>query len=288
MPPPAAAPAYVQRGSERFAAKAMGLPFTYPVNPATSEPLLTRWDGLQGSAHELLADTLSTVRRAVDEPGFVHMNERHGVRYEYSPARSATSGNRFFRLSGQVEIPPSLYVAGLMSCPDMGACDATLRFIRVLHDFDAKCRAFHLCLQTGPRPLCADRDDLSLSLFTTDPDGTWWVRRPPPRPAHARARTQQVSTTTPSHIAAASPGTIRLETRVWGYRLVPVQVGGKTHTNFTLVSETEPHGWLPKPLVNRMVPSVLSDYVRTLEAHLKKKLAGPEAKALVEAFGLGL
>ena len=45
----------------------------------------------------------------------------------------------------------------------------------------------------------------------------------------------------------------------------------------------------PKVLVNRMVPAVLIDYVRTLEGRLKAKLeAGLPARTLVESFGMEL
>jgi len=102
-----------------------------------------------------------------EQEDFVKMGTTHGVLYEYSPKRTAEGfGNRFFRLSGVVELPPALYVAALLHPTEVGSCDATLRLNRVLHDFDdGKTRLYHLIAEAGPRPLFCDRDDCTLTSY---------------------------------------------------------------------------------------------------------------------------
>jgi hypothetical protein len=275
MPPKLSADAdYVAKGHEAHVAQARLLPLINHTSHQTGDPVLTRWDGMRGTPQELLGDMLLHVRDAVQASGFVPMGTHKGVKYEYSPTRTDKGfGNRYFRLSGELAIPPNLYVAALMHPTEVGACDATLRMNRVLKDFqDNKTRLFHLIAETGPRPLFADRDDCALSSYHEDQaNGTWW----------------QFSTSCPSHVASYS-NTIRLWTMYWGYKLEPFTASnGKTHTRFTLVSQTELNGYLPKFLVNRMVPPVLSDYVRTLEGRMLAKLeAGLPAKTLLESFGM--
>jgi hypothetical protein len=219
---------------------------------------------------------LSTVRLAVDEGGYVPMGEHHGIKYEYSPSRTAAlNGNRWFRLSGTIALPPQLYVAALLHPTEVGTCDATLRLNRVLHDFeDGKSRLFHLIAEVGVRPFFGDRDDCALSSYHVDEeDGTWW----------------QFSTSVPPHVRRGE-ATIRLFTAYWGYRLRPfVTARGEVHTHFTLVTQTELNGWMPKALTNQIIPSVLADYVRTLESRLKEKLARRlPAQMLVESCGVAV
>ena len=220
---------FVGKGSEQLAEKGFKFQLeNYTLN-AKGEMVLTRWDGMQGTAQELLANVLAGARRScVDAEDFRHVGDRHGCRFEVSPARTAAGmGNNYFRLSGVIEIPPALYVAALLSVVEVGNVDPTLRFYRALHDFDdGKTRICHLVAQTGPRPVFSDRDDCALTSYHVDPDGTWW----------------QMSTSAPSHVGTLG---IKLWTMWWAYRLEPFKAAnGQTHTRFTLVTQTELNGWM--------------------------------------------
>jgi len=153
-----------------------------------------------------------------------------------------------------------------------------VRHFRVLHNFpDSMIRLIAVVAEAGPRPLFYDRDECALSAVyppETGGEGSWW----------------QVSCTVPSHFPSVKSA-VRDHTMYWGYKLEPVKdpQSGAVYTRLTLISQTEVFGWLPKFMVNRMIPGILAYYIKRLEAHLAALVErGAPAKILLESYGLEL
>jgi len=214
------------------------------------------WSGSRGAAKPLLDETWRAVREAASEgadAGWVALGQHAGATLEYHPERTARfAGNRFFRLQRRLAIAPEAVVGALLDAKTIVELDATVRYCSNIAEFeatpDSHTRLVTVCASAGPRPLFVDRDDLDLTGWRRDADGTLW----------------QASVTVPHHLASVSTA-VRNHTQVWGYRLKAVRVGSETHTDATLVSMTEIFGWLPKVLVHAIITRVLADYLATLE-----------------------
>lgn len=237
---------------------------------------LIRWDGQRGSSRELMANALATIKTfANDKKPWVDLGRKHGVHFEYHTEMTVKgNGNRFFRLRAVCKVPPQLFCVAVLEPTIIGNIDATVRHVRVLKNFeDGKSRLVALVAAAGPRPLFLDRDECALTGYSKDEDGVYW----------------QYSCTCPSHLPSVKSA-VRDHTMYWGYKLEPFPSptgDGKTHTRVTLISQTEIFGWLPKFIVNRAIPTVLSDYIGSVEAHLLEMIKrGAPARALVESYGL--
>jgi len=274
-------PDYTKTGHEALAAEVDAL---LPKLTDLSDPntRLKRWDGKVGTGPELIKLSLEETRAAVNEPSggdWIDLGTKHGIKREYHRQRSeAGNGNRFFRYKAVVKVPPQLFVAALLEPTILGSVDATIRHVRVVHNYpDGVHRLVVPVAEAGPRPFFYDRDDCALSAFfppEVGGEGAWW----------------QVSCTVPDAFPSVKSA-VRNWTMYWGYKLEPFkdEATGATHTRLTLVSQTEIFGWLPKFMVNRLIYDILVDYIRTLEEHLVEMLErGAPAKMLVESYGLHL
>jgi hypothetical protein len=239
-----------------------------------------RWDGKKGTAREILLDTLSIVKTAVNETpdqGWISLgtSSTNGIEYSYHDERTKQgNGNRFFKLVSPIlkGISPQLMIAAMMDPHAVGAIDHTVRNTRMLKKMpDGKTFIYQVVAEAGPRPIFSDRDDVGLTGWEKDQDGTYW----------------QMSCSLPGLMGTISGG-LRIWTMVWGYRfenLPPQQSDGSPCTRVTLISQTEIFGWLPKFLVNSMVYKVLADYIVTAQEYLVK-LSKDEQIALMKRTGL--
>ena len=173
---------------------------------------------------------------------------------------------------------PQLFAVALVEPTTLGQVDKTVRYARILHDFpDGMTRLLSLIVEPGPRPFFLDRDACAVTAFyppEVGGEGCWW----------------QISCTVPSHFPSVRSA-VRDHSMYWGYKLEPFkdEVGGKTFTHVTLISQTEVFGWLPQFLVNLMVVKALPDYVTRVGNYLEDLLdRQAPAKALAESYGVVL
>lgn len=236
-----------------------------------------RWDGFKGTARQILLNTLEIVKTAVNETpqqGWISLGKSStgGIEYSYHQQRTEQgNGNRFFKLISPIlKISPQLMIAAMLDPHAVGAIDHTVRNTRMLKKMnDGKTFVYQVVAEAGPRPLFSDRDDVGLTGWEKDADGTYW----------------QMSCSLPNLMRTIKNG-LRIHTMVWGYQFESLpQAGGNVFTRVTLISQTEIFGWLPKFLVNSMVYKVLADYIITAEEYLLK-LTKDEQEALMKRSGL--
>mmetsp|Transcript_20927 Transcript_20927/g.37069 ORF Transcript_20927/g.37069 Transcript_20927/m.37069 type:complete len:297 (+) Transcript_20927:79-969(+) len=240
---------YVKKGFEKRMKEARAPSLASLKSKFGDDAVLTRWDGVEGTAAEHIAWMLEQAQTLThpDCQGFEGKTDYRGIKYEMHTNKTREAGGSgFFRLSGKIDLTPETVVALAMSMTAMSGTDETVLLLDTLYEYSDKKTALVQWVNEAGFPFHW-RDGVDVSSWTRDENGVYW----------------QVAVSVASDIADFASGSVRAENMYWGYRLEPLNDG--TQTKVVLISQTALNGWMPKWLVNMMLGKVLSDYIRTLE-----------------------
>lgn len=110
--------------------------------------MLRRWDGTLGTyaTHLEWMYQHAAVYTDAAKDGFRHYGEHNGITYEIDDELTkAGGGDGYFRLSGEIDIPPELLIAQVMDATSLGELDHTVMYMNFLHRYSADPRS-RLCL----------------------------------------------------------------------------------------------------------------------------------------------
>mgnify|MGYP003386937695 CR=1 FL=1 len=258
---------FIRSGQEK---KLESLKLDSVTSKLSDDYQLKRWDGELGNYTTHLDWMYQHAKEytSVDKEGFRPWGEDHGVKYEiHDDLTQAGGGDGYFRLNGEVDIPPELLIAQVLDAQSIGKLDPTVMYMNMLHTYGDKKSKLCLWIAAPGFPFNW-RMGLDLTTWRKDDTGVYW----------------QLSLSVPTELHEQPDIGIHSIDRYWAYRLEPLD-GGK-RTRLTLLCQTSLFGWMPQFLVNMKVGEVLSDYVRKVESNGKELEATQTAQALMETvFG---
>lgn len=110
--------------------------------------MLKRWDGVLGTFDTHLDWMYQHAREHTDpaKDGFRPYGEHSGIIYEiHDELTKAGGGDGYFRLSGEIDVPPEALVAQVMDATALGELDPTVMYMHFLHRYNSDPRS-RICL----------------------------------------------------------------------------------------------------------------------------------------------
>lgn len=138
---------YVRKGQEKRLQPTEGL-LAALASKQSDEYMLRRWDGVLGTFDTHLDWMYQHARRFTDPgtPGFRGYGTHSGIQYEINDELTKIGGgDGYFRLSGEIDIPPEGLIAQVMDSDALGELDPTVMYLNFLHRYSADPRS-RMCL----------------------------------------------------------------------------------------------------------------------------------------------
>jgi hypothetical protein len=248
------------------------------------------WDGKEGTAHEHAqwvleqARSLTSAERAHE---FRPYGNKNGNQFYIHDAMTIEAGGYgMFKIEATLDVSPQDVLAVVFDMEALASADPTVVLCKVIATYrgtklgDPFQAVAYWC--NNPGFPFAYRDGIDLTTYHRDmeEDGssTYW-----------QLSTSLHGTDQGDHKDSScfkSQG-IPATDRLFAYKLVPSKNdNGSTTTHVTLLSQTVLNGYIPKFLSNRMICTVLMDYMKTIEIQVKRRKESGEHDAMLKQLEL--
>jgi hypothetical protein len=253
-----------------------------------------RWNGIEGTAQEHAQWVLEQARSLASAERS-HEFRPYGIKkgyqfYIHDAMTQEAGGYGCFKIEGTLDVSPKDVLAFVFDMEAVVSADPTVVLNKVIATYrgtkqgDPFQAVAYWC--SNPGFPFAYRDGIDLTAYHRDTEegeeensgsDTYWQLS---TSLHGTEKEDNNES-----CCFQSQG-VHATDRIFAYKLVPNKKDNGQTTHVTLLSQTVLNGYIPKFLSNRMICTVLMDYMKTIELQVKRRKESGKHDAILQQLEL--